>query len=54
MGDNIEAEKKGLGNLAKLFVEKMHQEWAKRKKAKPNGPIIENKQPKTLFMAYWQ
>ena len=34
--------KESFGNLAKSFVEEMHQEWAKEDKTKLNGPNIES------------
>ena len=46
--------KESFGNLAKSFVEEMHQEWAKKEKIKLNGPDMESGQPKTLIVAQWQ
>ena len=40
--------KESFGNLAKSFMEEMHQEWAKEEKTKLNG------QPKTLIVEQWQ
>ena len=34
--------KESFGNLAKSFVEEMHQEWAKKEKIKLNGPDMES------------
>ena len=43
--------KESFRNLAKSFVEKIYQEWAKEEKTKLNGPNIESGQPKTLIVA---
>ena len=46
--------KKTFGNLAKSFVEEIHQEWTKEEKIKLKRPNIESGEPKTLIMARWQ
>ena len=43
--------KESFENLAKSFVEEIHQEQVKKEKRKPN---IESEQPKTLIMAQWK
>ena len=43
--------KESFRNIAKSFVEKMHQECAKEEKTKLNRPNIESGQPKTLIVA---
>ena len=43
--------KESFENLAKSFMEEMHQEWAKEDKTKLKGPNIESGQSKTLIVA---
>ena len=47
-----EAER-NFGNLAKSFMEEMHQQWAKEDKTKLNGQNIESGRPKTQIVAQW-